>query len=63
MRVIILKIKKIFMVMIMIKVAVTGALGRMGSNIIKTITQQEDMKVVCAFEVPNHPKKERMLES
>lgn len=49
--------------MIMIKVAVTGALGRMGSNIIKTITQQEDMKVVCAFEVPNHPKKERMLES
>lgn len=43
--------------MIMIKVAVTGALGRMGSNIIKTITQQEDMKVVCAFEVPNHPKK------
>ncbi|XRO76502.1 4-hydroxy-tetrahydrodipicolinate reductase [Methanocaldococcus sp. 10A] len=41
----------------MIKVAVTGALGRMGSNIIKTITQQDDMKVVCAFEVPNHPKK------
>ncbi|MCQ6254025.1 4-hydroxy-tetrahydrodipicolinate reductase [Methanocaldococcus sp.] len=41
----------------MIKVAVTGALGRMGSNIIKTITQQEDMKVVAAFEIPNHPKK------
>ncbi len=41
----------------MIKVAVTGALGRMGSNIIKTICQQEDMKVVAAFEVPNHPKK------
>jgi len=40
-----------------IKVAITGALGRMGSNIIKTINQQDDMKVVAAFEVPNHPKK------
>ncbi|EHP86808.1 4-hydroxy-tetrahydrodipicolinate reductase [Methanotorris formicicus] len=41
----------------MIKVAVTGALGRMGSNIIKTICEQEDMEVVAAIEVPNHPKK------
>ncbi|WP_456419478.1 4-hydroxy-tetrahydrodipicolinate reductase [Methanocaldococcus infernus] len=39
----------------MIKVAVTGALGRMGSNIIKTILQQEDMKLVAAFEAPNNP--------
>ncbi|ADG13380.1 dihydrodipicolinate reductase [Methanocaldococcus infernus ME] len=39
----------------MIKVVVTGALGRMGSNIIKTILQQEDMKLVAAFEAPNNP--------
>ena len=34
-----------------------SALGRMGSNIIRTICEQEDMKVVAAIEVPNHPKK------
>ena len=39
----------------MIKVAVTGACGRMGSGIIRTISEQEDMTVVAAFEVPNSP--------
>jgi 4-hydroxy-tetrahydrodipicolinate reductase len=39
----------------MIKVAVTGACGRMGSKIIKTILQQDDMEVVAAIEVPNTP--------
>ena len=34
----------------MIKVAVTGAKGRMGSNIIRTIVQQEDMLLVAAIE-------------
>jgi 4-hydroxy-tetrahydrodipicolinate reductase len=38
----------------MIKVAVTGACGRMGSKIIKTILEQEDMTVVAAIEVPNN---------
>ena len=39
----------------MIKVAVTGAAGRMGSGIIKKITEQEDMEVVAAIEMPNTP--------
>jgi 4-hydroxy-tetrahydrodipicolinate reductase len=39
----------------MINVAVTGACGRMGSKIIKTILEQEDMNVVAAIEVPNTP--------
>jgi 4-hydroxy-tetrahydrodipicolinate reductase len=39
----------------MIDVAVTGAGGRMGSKIIKTILQQDDMNLVAAIEVPNTP--------
>ena len=39
----------------MIKVAVTGAAGRMGSGIVKKITEQEDMEVVAAIEIPNTP--------
>lgn len=39
----------------MINVAVTGACGRMGSKIIKTILEQEDMTVVAAIESPNTP--------
>ena len=39
----------------MIKVAVTGAAGRMGSGIIRKITQQEDMEVVAAIEIPETP--------
>jgi 4-hydroxy-tetrahydrodipicolinate reductase len=37
----------------MIKVAVTGACGRMGSKIIKTIQEQEDITLVAAIEGPN----------
>ncbi len=39
----------------MIKVAVTGAGGRMGSGIIRKITEQEDMEVVAAIEIPDTP--------
>lgn len=39
----------------MIKVAVTGATGRMGSKIIKNILQQEDMELVAAIEASNTP--------
>ncbi len=39
----------------MIRVAVTGAAGRMGSGIIKKVTEQEDMEVVAAIEIPNTP--------
>lgn len=39
----------------MIKVAVTGAAGRMGSGIIRRITEQDDMEVVAAIEIPNTP--------
>ncbi len=39
----------------MINVVVTGACGRMGSKIIKTILKEEDMAVVAAIEVPNTP--------
>ena len=39
----------------MIGVAVTGASGRMGSKIIKTILEQDDMKVVAAIEAPETP--------
>lgn len=37
----------------MIKVAVTGASGRMGSMIIKAVLEQEDMDIVAAIEAPN----------
>jgi len=39
----------------MIKVAVTGAAGRMGSGIIKKILEQNDMELVAAIEIPNTP--------
>lgn len=39
----------------MIGVAVTGASGRMGSKIIKTILKQDDMEVVAAIEAPETP--------
>ena len=39
----------------MIRVAVTGAAGRMGSGIVRKITEQEDMEVVAAIEIPNSP--------
>lgn len=39
----------------MIKVAVTGACGRMGSKIINTILEQDDMDVVATIEGPNTP--------
>ena len=39
----------------MIRVAVTGAAGRMGSGIIRKVTEQEDMEVVAAIEMPNTP--------
>lgn len=39
----------------MIDVAVTGAGGRMGSMIINTILQQDDMHVVAAIEAPETP--------
>jgi 4-hydroxy-tetrahydrodipicolinate reductase len=39
----------------MIDVAVTGASGRMGSMIINTILQQDDMQLVAGIEAPNTP--------
>ena len=39
----------------MLKVAVTGAAGRMGSGIIKKILEQDDIEVVAAIEIPNTP--------
>lgn len=39
----------------MIKVAVTGACGRMGSKILKNILEQDDMNVVAAIEGPKTP--------
>ena len=39
----------------MIKVAVTGAGGRISSKIIKTILKQEDMEVVAVIGAPNTP--------
>ncbi|HID47867.1 MAG TPA: 4-hydroxy-tetrahydrodipicolinate reductase, partial [Methanococcaceae archaeon] len=40
-----------------VKVAVTGALGRMGSGIIKTIQEHPDLKLVAAVEAPNHKRR------
>ena len=37
----------------MIKVAVTGANGRIGSKIIKAILKEEDIEVVAAIGSPN----------
>ena len=39
----------------MIRIAVTGAGGRIGSKIIKTILKQEDMEVIAAIGAPNTP--------
>lgn len=40
-----------------IKVCVSGALGKMGSGVIKTVAAQEDMQLVCAVEAPNSTSK------
>ena len=39
----------------MIKVAVTGCAGNMGSKIVKTVQAQENMEVVLGIERPNTP--------
>lgn len=39
----------------MIRVAVCGACGRMGQRITRTISEQEDMKVVAAIDEPETP--------
>jgi len=39
----------------MIKIAVTGANGRMGTKIIKNILEQEDMELVAALGSPDTP--------
>lgn len=39
----------------MIKIAVTGAAGRMGSGIIKKILEQDNMELVAAIEIANSP--------
>lgn len=39
----------------MLKVAITGAAGRMGSGIIKKILEQDNMEIVAAIEIPNTP--------
>ena len=39
----------------MIKIAVTGCAGNMGSRIIKTVQEQENMEVVMGIEIPNSP--------
>ncbi len=39
----------------MIRVIVCGALGRMGSTMVKLISKEEDIKVVAGVEAPNHP--------
>lgn len=40
----------------MIKVIVTGVLGRMGSTIIRLVTEQTDMELVSGVERKHHPK-------
>ena len=39
----------------MIRVAVTGCAGNMGSKIIKTVQAQDNMEVVMGIEMPNSP--------
>ncbi|MDD6285751.1 4-hydroxy-tetrahydrodipicolinate reductase [Methanosphaera sp.] len=39
----------------MIKVAVTGCAGNMGSRIIRTVQAQDNMEVVLGIEIPNTP--------
>ena len=39
----------------MIRVAVTGCAGNMGSKIVRTVQEQENMEVVMGVEMPNSP--------
>ncbi len=39
----------------MIRVAVTGCAGNMGSKIVRTVEEQENMEVVLGIEMPNTP--------
>ena len=39
----------------MIRIALCGALGRMGQAIAEAIAQQDDMQLIAAVESPNHP--------
>ncbi len=39
----------------MIRTGVTGAAGRMGSLIIRSVVESEDMEIAGALEVPSHP--------
>ncbi len=43
----------------MIRVAVTGALGRMGSGIVRSVLAQRDMELVAAIEAPGKEEKGR----
>ncbi|MCD7782023.1 MAG: 4-hydroxy-tetrahydrodipicolinate reductase [Methanosphaera sp.] len=47
----------------MIKVAVTGCAGNMGSMIIRTVTAQDNMEVVMGIEMPNTPLEGKNLGS
>lgn len=39
----------------MIRVAISGACGRMGKRLVEFTSSQPDMRVVAALEAPNHP--------
>jgi 4-hydroxy-tetrahydrodipicolinate reductase len=39
----------------MIRIALCGALGRMGHAIVEAVAQQNDMSLTSAIEAPNHP--------
>ncbi len=39
----------------MIKVAIAGACGRMGSSVVRALRQNQDMRLVCAIESPTSP--------
>lgn len=45
----------------MIRVAVAGALGRMGSGIVRKVVEQEDMELVAAIEAPGRREAGRKL--
>ena len=44
------------------RILVNGALGRMGSEVVRTVLKQNDMELVAAVDIMAKPTRERSLK-